>query len=791
MHWLHDLDVGLLRFINETLSNSFFDWLMPFASGNRLFFPVVFLAGALLLWKGGVRGRLCILMLALIIWPGDSLVCNTIKHAVGRPRPFNALPDLRQPASKNRFDMASADMSRNDEDPARPSKKVSYTSMPSSHAANWFAATMILFVFYRRSWRVMLPLACLVAFSRLYNGVHYPSDVLAGMILGAGYAVAGLWAVNALWQWAGRRWFPLWWERLPSLLNAEGGMKNAETEIRNPKPADQTIGPAAIANPQSSILNPQSSLDRHWLRLGYVLIAVVLLIKLAYLRSGLIGLTGDEAYQWVWSKHPALSYVSKPPLIAYVQFLGTHLWGDNEFGVRFFSPVIGAMLALLVLRFFAREVSARAGFFLLLVILTTPLAAIGSILLTVDPLSVMFWTAAMMAGWRAAQPDGRTRHWLWTGLWMGLGLLSKYVGMVQWICWAVFLALWKPARAHLRRPGPYLALAINLVFALPVLIWNFQHGWSGVDHLVRHNARLDSAWQFSWGHVTDVLGFLGSQAAILNPVYFVAMLWAAVAFWRRKRNDMRLIYLFSMGAPLFLMYSIYSIRVRILPNWTAPCMLPLFCLMAIYWDDRWRQGLRFVKVWLIAGLAIGLPVIVLAHELDLVRRIVGRPLPPKVDPMTRVRAYREFAAVTGDARSKLLAEGKPVFLIGGHYQSASLINFYLPEARTNVIRNPLVYCLSSEGPANQYHYWPGYQDSRKGQNALFVRELSIPPMVKGWVFKWLSGETNLSEPEPERHRIPPLLLQEFESVTYLGQFNVFYDGRVFHIVQIFECRNLL
>ncbi len=766
----------MLRFINETLSNSFFDWLMPFASGNRLFFPVVFLAGALLLWKGGVRGRLCVLMLALIIWPGDSLVCNTIKHAVGRPRPFNELPDLRQPASKNRLDMASADMSQYDQDPARPGKKISYTSMPSSHAANWFAATMILFVFYRRSWRIMLPLACLVAFSRIYNGVHYPSDVLAGMILGAGYAVAGLWAVNALWQWAGRRWFPLWWERLPSLVNAECRMQNAESENQN--------------SAQPAIANRQSAIDQHWLRLGYVLIAVVLLIKLAYLRSGLIGLTGDEAYQWVWSRHPALSYVSKPPLIAYVQFVGTHLWGDNEFGVRFFSPVIGAILALLVLRFFAREVNARAGFFLLLIMLATPLAAIGSILLTVDPLSVVFWTAAMMAGWRAAQPDGRTSHWLWTGLWMGLGLLSKYVETVQWICWAVFFVLWKPARAHLRRPGPYLALAVNLAFALPVLIWNFQHGWSGVDHLVKHNARLDAHWQLSWRHLTDFLNFLGTQAAVLNPVYFIAMLWAAIAFWRRHRQDLRLIYLFSMGAPLFLMYLFYSFRVRILPNWTAPCMLPLFCLMAIYWDERWRQGLRLVKVWLIAGLAIGLPVIVLAHEVDLIKKIVGRPLPPKPDPMTRVRAYREFAAVVGDARSKLLAEGPPVFIIGGHYQIASLISFYLPEARTNIIKAPLVYCLSSEGPENNYYYWPGYLNSRQGQNALFVRELSGPPLVDGWVSKWLGGETNLLASESKSQPPPHVLLNEFESVTDLGQLNVLYDGRVFHTLQIFECRHL-
>ena len=41
----------------------------------------------------------------------------------------------------------------------------------------------------------MLPIACLVSFSRVYNGVHYPSDVLAGAILDAGYAPAEVWSL--------------------------------------------------------------------------------------------------------------------------------------------------------------------------------------------------------------------------------------------------------------------------------------------------------------------------------------------------------------------------------------------------------------------------------------------------------------------------------------------------------------------------------------------------------------------------------------------------------------------
>ena len=234
--------------------------------------------------------------------------------------------------------------------------------MPSSHAANWFAATMICYVFYRRSWRFMLPLACLVSFSRIYNGVHYPSDVLAGAILGAGYAAAGMWAIESLWRFAGQRWFPLWWEQLPSLVNIRPSAASESTDDELPPLPDETL---------------PAKMDAQWLHLGYLFIAFSLLANLLYLASGLIGLSEDEAYQWVWSKHLALSYYSKPPLIAYTQWLGTHIWGDTDFGVRFFSPVIGAILGFLLLRFFAREVNARAGFFLALIVSATPLARAG------------------------------------------------------------------------------------------------------------------------------------------------------------------------------------------------------------------------------------------------------------------------------------------------------------------------------------------------------------------------------------------------------------------------------
>jgi membrane-associated phospholipid phosphatase len=769
------MDVGVFRFINGTLSNPVFDAIMPFASGNKFFFPVLAVVGMLVLWRGGKRGWICALMAALILWPGDSYVCNTIKHAIGRPRPFVTMEDANQPMSHGK---KRSPQVRVMEDPQKdsPANLPNHNSMPSSHAANWFAATMICYVFYRRSWRFMLPLACLVSFSRVYNGVHYPSDVLAGALLGAGYAVAGMWAIESLWRFAGQKWFPLWWEKLPSLVNVRPSQADESNVDDEPPPQDETR---------------HAMQDAQWLRLGYLFIAVSLLANLMYLASGLIGLTEDEAYQWVWSKHLALSYYSKPPLIAYTQWLGTHLWGDNDFGVRFFAPVIGAILGFLLLRFFARAVNARAGFFLVLIISATPLLALGSVLMTIDPLSVLFWTAAMIAGWSAVQPNAKTTAWLWTGLWMGLGFLSKYTELFQLVCWVVFFILWKPARTHLRKPGPYLALLINLLCTTPVLIWNQQHHWITVTH-VASNAGANKHWTPSWNHLVDFASFLGVESFLLNPIFFVAIGWACIAFWRRGRHDPRLIYLFSMGAPVFLVYMLWTFHSSVLPNWIAPSVLPLLCVAVIYWDTRWRLGVRAVRGWLIAGLALGGIVIAFLHEPDLVQHLAGRPLPPKVDPFTRVRGYPEMAWIVQAEREKLLAEGKPVFIIGGHYGTTGHLSFYIPEARTNVVENPVVYFQTSTSAVNQFYFWPGYKGNRTGDNAIYVKELGMPPLGKSWVMRWLKGEPmeNLLRYQPEAKAAPEFLTQEFESVKDLGLYPIYYRGRVFHIIQIFECRNL-
>ena len=745
MVWLQSLDTALFRFINQRLSNPAFDAVMPQLSNNSWFLPALALFLIGLLWKGDARARLFILMIALLIPLGDATVINTIKEAIGRPRPFHVVSDAILRVGKGNSE-----------------------SMPSSHASSWCAAALIAFVYYRGSWRFMAPFAVVMGFSRVYLGVHYPSDVVIGAILGTGYAIAALWALNALWRTAGRHWFPLWWNRLPSLV------------ISAPRQAGGR-SPAVAHEPAAA--------DLQWLRLGYLVIALLFIGRLLYLGSGRIELSEDEAYQWLWSKHLALSYYSKPPMIALAQFAGTTICGDREIGVRILSPVISAVLSLSLLRFMHRSVGAPAAFWTVLICSTAPLLAVGSTLMTVDPLLVLFWTAAMIVGWRAVQPAGTTGQWLAVGLLMGLGFLSKYTAAIQLACFALFFVLQPSARVHLRRGGPWLALGVFALCTLPVVIWNGQHGWITIQH-VGENAKLDKPWEPTLAYFFE---FVVSEAGLMNPVFFVASIWAMFAFWRRRNEKPLLAYLFAMSAPVFFGYWLYSLHSRILPNWIAAAVVPMFCLMIAYWSDRWPEKPRAFRAWLITGLVVGAVAVLICHDTSLVHKLTKRRLPAKVDPLRRVNGWKETAHAVGEARSQLLADGKDVFIIGSHYGVTGQISFYLPEARRGLPDNPLVYYRTSAKPRNQFYFWPGYRDQVrfKGANAIYVDEAPLPKLKRGWLRTWLAGGTDFYEPDlPSKGTLPREVSEEFESVTNLGVREIKERGQVLRRIQLFACRNL-
>jgi undecaprenyl-diphosphatase len=222
MDWLLQTDTELFRFLNVSFVNPVFDRLMPALSGYHVpWLPAVIVGVPVMLWFGSVRLRVCLALMVVVVALGDPLVINTVKDSVLRPRPFVVLKDARLYVPQlRRFDTHGIGYATPLPDGSLPANANRH-SFPSAHSANWFALATVGFLYFRRrAWWLFL-MAALVAFSRVYNGVHYPGDITAGAILGAGYAVALVVLLQMLWNVAGKRYFPKAFARLPNLLHPE------------------------------------------------------------------------------------------------------------------------------------------------------------------------------------------------------------------------------------------------------------------------------------------------------------------------------------------------------------------------------------------------------------------------------------------------------------------------------------------------------------------------------------------------------------------------------------------
>lgn len=460
-------------------------------------------------------------------------------------------------------------------------------------------------------------------------------------------------------------------------------------------------------------MNASSSSAAPFVWRGYTALrwAVLILTGVTLFRFWLttrLELVPDEAYYWLWSENLALSYRDKGPLIGWTIALSTWLFGDTVFAIRFFAVVLGTGIGWQLFRLARRLYDDQTALWCLLLANIIPLFVVGSILMTIDSLSVFSWAWAANVLWTALH-SGKTRHWIGLGLIIGFGFLAKFTNGVQLACIGLFL-LWSKPHRSLIFSRHTIAMSIAFLFCIaPIVYWNMQTGW--VHAMALHSrSGVEDTFQI---RPKEILQFLGGELGVLSPLIAIGMAWAALATLRKHFQEPRAQFLLSQCIPLVGLFTFFSLNKAGKENWIAPALITGLVVTVVFWrervarDPRWRRA-----VWPALGLAtlmtLGLHFLVL-NQTPYLR------LPAKLDPLRRAQGWADFTRHVQEARVKYGAN----ILIGSHYSPASMMAYSLPD-------RPTTYLPRERYGKSQFSLWPSYElkpDSR----ALFVAH-SVRPL---------------------------------------------------------------
>jgi len=631
--WITQWDTALFFFLNWDCRNGLFDLVMPVITRRTNLIVLPFLALFLLQEKRKALAVFGVVFFSVLLADGFG---NALKHLIERQRPCNVLEGVNLLVGCTRS-----------------------FSMPSNHASNAFAfAVPFLFMTRNRLRYLFLFIAVLVSFSRVFVGVHYPGDIIGGAVAGA--LSAG--AVMYLYAWAERR-FP----------------------------------------------------DRPLTTVMYLFLLGLSVFRMYYLSFGPLNLSPDEAHYWEWSRRLDLSYYSKGPMIAYLIALSTLIFGDTVFGVRLPAVVLSLLSSILLYRLGREMYNERVGAASAILFQLIPLFSAFGVLFTIDSPFLFFWILSLYLFWKAVSsqqsavssqdsglnnnselrtPNSELIYWIFLGISVGLGLLTKYTMVFFYVCAFIFLVSSAKHRRFLLTMSPYLALLLSLIAFSPVIIWNAQHDWVTIRHTAGQ-AHIAEGLRIS---VKSFFEFIGSQIGVVTPVLFVLIL---VALWKargkgRETSDPHGQFLFWFSAPVIVFFLLKSLQGKVQANWAMAGYITGLIAFSRIFIDQWGKNKPSVRNIIIIGAALSMLLTAVAHYPSNFH------LPLKLDPSARLKGWNNLGKEVYALYSGMQEKGK-VFIFSDSYQVSSELAFY-------VKGHPITYCVNLGRRMNQYDLWPDFRN---------------------------------------------------------------------------------
>ena len=476
-------------------------------------------------------------------------------------------------------------------------------------------------------------------------------------------------------------------------------------------------------SPRSS---PDAGKARRY-RWGFAALAAgVVVFRLWF--AATLPLSGDEAYHWEWSRHPAFGYYDHPGLTAYLIRASTWLFGrSTEFTVRL--PAV-AMLALaaLAVRALTRDtmrrrgaddvVVERAGFLAGFLMLMVPIYGVLGVYISTDPPLLGFWALTLLGATRAVY-EGRWRDWILAGLALGCAMVSKFLAFFLLMGLGLAIVGSPDGRRWLKRPHLYVAGACAAAVLAPFLWWNATHGWATfVFNFVYRQQQ--TGWALF--HVPE---FVGAQALAVSPGLFVfALMAVGWALRRGQRRDLG-IRMLALSAAIPLLYFLWgSTRREIGLHWPAGAWIGAVVLMVCRESGGAVSSPLRRRFWIGALTLCALMTVALHAAVHVPARWMRRDWaydrsPNRIATGKHIERYGwpELGRFVAEMRDDMLAsdpEGSTgVFVLCNQYGLAAQVAFYTPDQMTTHLWAP------PRVHGENYRFWDDFA-ALEGLDAIFV-----------------------------------------------------------------------
>lgn len=435
---------------------------------------------------------------------------------------------------------------------------------------------------------------------------------------------------------------------------------------------------------------------RFFTGIALLIITVSILLRLFCMSS--IDLLVEETYYWDYSNHLDFGYIDHPPMVALLIKLSTSIFGIHELSVRITS-LLCWMLASLFGYKLSNLISKDSGIYAIMLLAILPFFFLQSLFITPDQPLIVCWTAALYYLYRALISK-QSRCWYIAGIWIGLGLLSKYTIVLLGLSTLVYLCLIQDARFWFRRKEPYLCALIAMFIFSPVIYWNATHEWA--SFIFQGSRRFKSMFAFSLHEFVVLL------LIFLMPLG-VWSLWTLLpkesfqkySISQTTQHFFQVFLLVPLG-----FFAFHSLSHSLRFNWMGPALIALIPWQAMLISKTLEsRQFNIYQGWVINGI-----ILLIIYGTMIGSIVVGKPEILNKKILKKMISWGDLVHEFNAIASKISVDSrtKPIFVPLDVYNLSSELSYYQAKfLKTHTIQQiyPVIGGHIFGFQSLMYRYW--------------------------------------------------------------------------------------